>query len=663
MLRLDFDGTASSRFDDFVPAAPKIDSLKTPPADLALNDELIVDLRRLCEDASQMHSKENLVALLEALAQSSARISLTEPTVFLKELEAALNQLHANLNLWRFSISLEDDCMHLWDKLLSCYLRLPERFVAVFDRSDLEISIPRLFFRKIFGNVNVLRQGRPSRCTERLLNKLLACGFQDEFFIDLIRLDLDGQVTKVLVQSLSLSRKIDFSFKISVAMELVCDGIESMSERMSLHVVPIVVADTDTIAALFSSLIQYQTLSSTAMSVIIATLCWLHLDRIPVSAILKDIFSEKRKQSPFLTHLSLVLLSFVGAADLQADLDLIGRITTKLSSCLGHPEPRVRLMAQVIAEAFARLSGGLKPLYFELDEDNEEVLEFRRTETMARRIDRVLHPGIESVAYKFQKPELEGRAEPMPLEDYQQISLAPSREASLSLFDSELKSTLPPPSSTEPRNSKVRTPRFLKDCWDYVNSEDPEKWEASLNALPSVIVNSYQIELREVGPQVFKTLLFLSDQYKLAGFESQRMQLLANFMSRIPENCLRMLKCEFVGRSLNLGQKSEILTLVMMALKDQLQLTAGNGSSVQEIDQIFSALKLSDAYEPARDKEHLSMPVLIRHFYLPLLGELGSTRSKVFATAHDFLLEKTILCLSMFFYLSGMSHLCIIDSL
>lgn len=657
MLRLDFVERASPGFDDFVISSSKDPNPndKEPEVKTARPaDELITDLRGLAQRAGLMQTRDDLVLLLEVMAQCCSRISLAESIFFLEDLEMTLNSLHTNLNLWKFSSSLADDCIHVWDRFLSYYMRIPEKCTMIFERSDFMVSVPRLFFKKIFSDTSALEQMRSTRCTDRLFNKMLLCGFQDDIYLILSRSDSDGSKCRALLEFCSTAKKVDFVLKMTAAIESSTTSIPEMVENMRNIVLPILLQTDELVSSLFAQLIQYQSLTSTALPILIATICWLLSDRVSISALLKDLFRESRKQTAFLTHLTLVFLSFLEADHLQNDLELTGLITTRISYGLNHPESRIRIMAQILAESYARLSSVPKPLYFNLDEECGDVAEFRRTEIIVRIVDQTLHPGCHFVSYKFTRPEFEARIETPPADDYHQIELAPSQPAKLSPLDEALKSSLPAASISEPRNSKVRTPKFLKDCWDYLNTEDPDKWEISLKILPEVIKNSFQLELRELGPQVFKTLLFLSDQYKLVNFESQRMSILGSFICAIPENCLRALKCEFIGRSLNIGQKSEILTLVMKALKDQMQLESGKHTvKAAEVDQLFAFLCITDSFEQKYEHNSLTMPLIVKNFYLPLLSDLGSVNSKVFATTHDFLLEKTILCLSMFFYFSS----------
>src|SRR5690606_5293296 len=139
---------------------------------------------------------------------------------------------------------------------------------------------------------------------------------------------------KKFIQNLSLPRKIDFMLKISKAIELTCNGLEAMTERIQTCVVSVLKENEDTISLLLTTLMQYQSISPTAMAILLSTLCWLRLGSVTVATILKVIFSERCKMTPFIAHMSRVVLSFNSAVSLQAEHDLVGEISTKLSSCL-----------------------------------------------------------------------------------------------------------------------------------------------------------------------------------------------------------------------------------------------------------------------------------------------------------------------------------------
>jgi len=469
--------------------------------------------------------------------------------------------------------------------------------------------------------------------------------------VNLLRIDTEGLITENILRAMSMHKRIDFAVKCISMAEVAFDSTLAIA-WMCKAVVPVVGQSQESIQALFDRIIRYQGIPVRSMVAFTSLLLWTQ-DGISLNGLFIRLFGGKTAPSTLLVHLTLVLLSFASGHEMSSSVDLLHVITTALSSWLYHAEPKVRMEAMILAEAFARISGTTKALYFELDEESEGVLAYRQTEIMVRLVDRIVNGQQEFVPYKFHNPNVE--AERPPVQDYQQVLLERSERAVATLDDLALKAKLPFPSSMEPRNSKIRAPRFLRDCLDYLRSEDPDKWDLTLHHLPTILASSFHLEIRELGPQLFKTLLFLSDQYKLEGFEGKRMALLAGIVQHMPENALRMVKSEFVGRSLNLGQKSDILTLVMSKLKELISGQQQSQSIIVQpgIDGLLASVKLHDDFDSPIQSSPLTIQTLIRHFYLPLLTSLHHTRSTTFLTAHDFLLEKTILCCSMFFYLAG----------
>lgn len=595
----------------------------------------------------------SVAVLLEFVSQALQMISLEQPTAAVREVEASLDRLHASLDLWSVSSSLASSDARMWESFLSAYLRIPERFAAVFRDTERTVSSPRSFFLKVFHDLASLEA--IGELGGRLLMRLLSCGFQDDLCAILLHEDVTRSFSLLPLLCLDLSavKRLNLLTRCLQAAEVAFSAAETVLWMRKAFVPACQGCEGD----LLDELVRYSSPSSQTAGLLCSLFCWLDVECRQAEFLEAHFKLDKsglRRNQPLKLkgQIALIFLSFLSESALKANSPLNTAIVEGISQRLYHAEPQVRLEGMVLAECFARIVTTEKPLHFDLDEEDKEVLEYRSISQMIRDVDRILHPGQAYVAYRFDRPAGHTKAADVA-DEYAHISVAPSVTAQPSPADSHLKAALKL-RDREPHNSKVKRPRFIRDCMEYLRTEDPEKWEAAIEELPAVLSQSFEMEMREFGIQLFKALLCASDQFSLENFQKNRMDLLGTLLSRLPENALRILKVEFLGRSLNLGQKSEILTLVMAQVSAML----GPQRPASFIGDLCRQAELQDEFEHVLVPDAMTLAKLINIFYLPLLSELQSVQSKVFLTAHDFLLEKTILCAGMFIYASSILQCC-----
>jgi hypothetical protein len=88
--------------------------------------------------------------------------------------------------------------------------------------------------------------------------------------------------------------------------------------------------------------------------------------------------------------------------------------------------------------------------------------------------------------------------------------------------------------------------------------------------------------------------------------------------------------------------------LKILISNDQKQLTKN-----PELEALIQAMKIHSPFGSDKKPERLTISFLSNGFFLSLLRQLQNSRAVVFATAHDFLLEKTLMCFGMFLLVSN----------
>lgn len=110
---------------------------------------------------------------------------------------------------------------------------------------------------------------------------------------------------------------------------------------------------------------------------------------------------------------------------------------------------------------------------------------------------------------------------------------------------------------------------------------------------------------------------------------------------------------QFLGKSLNLGQKSDILTVTMTCLKTLISKDQNQLAKNPELEALIKSMKIHSPFGPDKKPERLTISFLSNGFFLSLLRQMQNSRAVVFAIAHDFLLEKTLMCFGMFLLVSN----------
>lgn len=643
---MDFLAESKNSFDDDFVQVSRVETtdLRSEP-----DDPLINELSKI-----NLEGSPDLASLHELIAQACQAIKKEKPASFLRSLEISMTNIQQNLNLWKVANELDLEMESSWNNFLSTYMKIPEKFVSVFDQSEMPVSVPFKFYQKIFKDADEI--STVNSLHARLVNRLMISGFQDDFFAQIVEIS-EGSLCPRILEQLGMLKKIDFIVGTLKAADYRYESNEAFVCWLMSNVLTALSTSPEIRDSLLDEIIKYEIVSKRAVVLLLSCLYWTEED-IPSNEYLQKQLGLRSK-SPLFGSIILTHLSFISSHDANFP-QIAPLITNAISKRLDNGDPAIRLQAMIWAETFARISGSTTALYFELDENDEAVLEYRNISHLIREVDRIINSGQQFVPYKFEKPLLEAKSLQSPPEDYYQVKLEPSHQIQLSLKDLELKKSLPQIQIKEARNSKIKRPRFLRDCLEYLRSDDPEKWEYALEDLPSILSNSFILELKEFGGQLFNSLLFLSDQFNLDGFEVKRMDLLGLIIQKLPENCLRMLKSEFVGRSMNIGQKSDILSLIMVQLKANItgNLEPAGPTTSDSLTEIFALIDLSETRKIFEGNNcGCNMAVLIDHFYLPLLNELNDVRSKTFQHSHEILLEKTILCFSLFFYASSNDHI------
>ncbi len=591
------------------------------------NLEVINDLSKFY-DQKIIESDKDLSDLYELLSQVKSKISINQTTEVLRQLEIALDGLHAFMNLWHVAKRIQD--MRLWEGFLSCYLSLCEKFTSVFSDSTLAISNPKGFWTKCFNDVTESDLDISVQARIKLLHRYVSCGFQDEFAQMLV----PHKALAVFIEVFAL--KSDH-LKVNKLLQLLLNAAHIRYPELEFvgwikrTIIPFY--SKSSFVAFFDDVLRYNGINLHSFVILLAVLCWHYAD-IDMRKRLKVLMNKKLKPSKYAAHVFIAIFCFCSVDDLTNDSEFVQAFLEHISSRINHAEHDVRIEGMVLAEMYAALCPTDKPLYFDLDQDVAEVEEYRRTQLLIRQVDQWITPGQRFVPYKHEKPILDaGFVE--NVEDMAHVKTIESKK----IIDL---STLP---TIEPRNSKIRRPKFIRDCAEYLRSDDPDKWEIALSELPTTIKIAFKLELKEFGPPLFKTILFMSNQYSLKDFDQQRVAIMSQLMDSLPESCLWALKTEFVGNHLNIGQKAEVINLVVTKIRELGCIE--NGSPIEHIKELFSLLRFVDKFETTTGSSPFFLPTILKHFYLPLLSEMQTMKSKVFVTAHSFFLERFLLSLAI----------------
>lgn len=222
----------------------------------------------------------------------------------------------------------------------------------------------------------------------------------------------------------------------------------------------------------------------------------------------------------------------------------------------------------------------------------------------------------------------------------------------------------------ERRNAKVRRPRFARDCLAYLKcTEDPEKLNLSLEALPTVLNSTSDLTLIEIGKDLFQTILFQGDDYGIIEFDKMRRIGMIDILRRAPDTVAPVICHLFTAySSISIHQRLEIICVTTELLLSNTDLVDSsilniyslekdysiNFDRLKSLDKIMGFQKLESKFIDSLGKcvrqdsqskgiskiSHKLVNVIVRKVVLPIISL--STEENCFKQASGMVLEKVL---------------------
>lgn len=576
-------------------------------------------------DSSEMLTQ--LSRALEILKLKGSSSSLTVAKCFLE-------RLHESGLVW--TIDIAKDSQNSWGRLLALYFSIPDRIAPLFELDSESALLHGNFFK-------IISKLMPTNCDERVVDifyKCLSHGASDYLVHSMVRQGMNDIITICIVK-LSGSRFDAFiqSFLRGLSVYAL-DSIDLFGKCKFYD------WDLITRKVTLTTLVDCScdVLSCVLMAMATLTVPIIHAARVlfEVWAVKTDLNRTPLHQQRHLSKQLLVFLSFFSYATIKTN-KLEFAILNGVQKRLNSSDSDIALLGKVVGECYALLVDTETRLIFQVEGDVAEDL--RRGYSFSRVLQETicLQEGWPIVCgERLWSPE---RLADSSIDDHvvgEPIIKGKSPEG----LSAVMKPIMTMTSADEvPRNAKIKSPRFLRDCLAYLKTpDDPEKIELGLNYLAPLMDSASQILKEEIGAELYKSVLFMGEGFKIKDFDTIRRRVMVKLTRENVSIMAPIALEEIMGRRTSIRQKLEILCSTMCALR-----SAPQRSTPISLDPAAIKLRLLDSQIGFAPLAAASMPLalknrrIIRHLVIPLLTLVTDADHRLFkGNANAMLLEKMI---------------------
>lgn len=230
------------------------------------------------------------------------------------------------------------------------------------------------------------------------------------------------------------------------------------------------------------------------------------------------------------------------------------------------------------------------------------------------------------------------------LQDDDEVEEYPNRPTLLAALPKEISNV----KESEAVNAKIRTPRLLLDAVEYLkSSDDPIKLDLALEHLPRLISISPMNLLDDVSAGLFRSLLFLGEDYNLKDFDSRQMHSLLLIMSRRPlligKECYQLLSS---SNQISLIQRLLMITCTLRAILDQPSIEPAASSNQNNVMSLLDKQLNLSSFSNSTTNTFAEAHQIIQHVVIPIAPLLLSFSNNPNTGSHQLVLEKSLLLLA-----------------
>jgi hypothetical protein len=573
----------------------------------------------------------DLGEILSYLSQVLGLLRMDKPTLTLLQAMNALESLHVSQLIW--FIPLPPSQPHVWTRFLHLYFSIPDRLTAVMEISNSQPSSTRNFIRILAtGMLKCIDTGRVISVVSKA-NSIGGISLMTEAMIKHDRFDqmsacITGMIGPCvdtflrellhgLYTSFSELELFDRISKFLFDCELEC----SQAFRRILLDCP---------ASILSCILHLQPKSTTA------DLMRSLLDIWTIRCDLRKMPLHRQRQ---VTRLLLVAMSYCSMDSVNVN-GLEGLLMDGIQRRLNSSDEELALMGKVVAECFGIISPTETRLSFELT--GPLVEDFRGCFSYGQMLS-------ELIGQRDSLPFVKGELDWMPvikslptIEDHESTEpvikgIAPK------VISGDLRPIMRITcEDEEPRNAKVKRPRFLRDVLAYLKcTDDPNKLELALSEIGGLLASSSTLLKEEIGLDLYRCILYLGEDFNIPNFDERRRDALGYLVCDIPHIVGKSVLREICGRSASLRMKLEAITSCMAALRDCISITNDTSPAVHigmyllEQQMGFSTKSLARPSSKIRE--------IIRNVIDPLMATLQNANAKIFGhSSNELFLERTL---------------------
>ncbi|PJF17683.1 hypothetical protein PSACC_02504 [Paramicrosporidium saccamoebae] len=561
------------------------------------------------------HAEHNLIHVLDTLTRVVSLLRPETHSEILQKAYVSLVNFHASGTIW--TVEMTQTQTHIWNRLLQLYFSIPDRLASVLDSTISPVE----FIRSLVNN-DGFRVAKEQRVVD-IVQKSAGIGGIQAFAEAMLR-NKQYELVKYCLDQLSLPSLDSFVSELCNSLSVGC------ADPLSLVTLVEKVLATNVSPSIL------RLIPDIPFDVLSTHLYFLDSDQIgqfakhllELWAVRTDLLRSPLHWQRKVTKLTLVALSYCSYNLLSVN-SLEGFILDGVQKRLNSSDEDVALLGKVVAECFATLTSTETKLTFELDASS--VQDLRYSFEYARILGDLLLNGLPCV-----KAELDWSFEQKPIpvvDDYELIEPSVQGIPALVLEKDAKPIMKITEADEEPRNAKIKKPRFVRECLAYLKCpDDPAKLELGITQLGKCLKESSTLLLEEIGADLFRAILFQMDHFDIPNFDEMRKASLCELLQRAPQVVGPVIIKELAGRSCSLRQKLETVICCMLAIKSRPAERDREPITELRMKLLSTELGLSDTAVSAS----LNPASVIRNAILPL-----------FSAIPPLLLEKVILLLAL----------------
>ncbi|KAK3091564.1 hypothetical protein FSP39_020836 [Pinctada imbricata] len=264
------------------------------------------------------------------------------------------------------------------------------------------------------------------------------------------------------------------------------------------------------------------------------------------------------EQHIYITKALFICMGFISKTDKDINKEEILHLLMPGVEChIGNSDHHIRKVGMILAETLTAIITPMeKHLKFEIERDEEvDALVALTTPPEDPGVNHISSE-IESLNVQEERNNAESPSEAEPNADSDLDS------------DDDL---VPYDMSCDKKVSKVKTPKYLRECMEgLISNDDPERLEVCLNTTESLIRKDLP-GLKEIAEEFSKILLHMSDRYSTNNFASLRFKCMVALAVSAPIQVSSYLTKEFYERNYNLRQRMDILEILAAAAQEMSQ--------------------------------------------------------------------------------------------